>query len=71
MHTKLELNICTRTGIKHEYQGVQGACPQQAVTSTGGTAELARPVLYVDINHVTICVTIMTNHNGLLLAIVL
>ena len=25
----------------------------------------------VDINHVTICVTIMTNHNGLLLAIVL
>jgi cytochrome c551/c552 len=25
--------------IKHVYQGVQGACPQQAVTSAGGTAE--------------------------------
>ena len=45
MDTKLGLNMCTRTGIKHEYQGVQGACPWQAVTSTGGTAELVRSVL--------------------------
>ena len=31
--------MSTRTGIKPEYQGVQGACPQQAVTSTRGTAK--------------------------------
>ena len=31
--------MCTGTGIKDVYQGVQGACPGQAVTSTGGTAE--------------------------------
>ena len=31
--------MCTRTGIKHAYQGVQGACPRQAVTSAGVTAE--------------------------------
>ena len=29
----------TRTRIKHAYQGVQGACPQQAVTSAGVTAK--------------------------------
>ena len=26
-------------GIKHVYQGVQGACPRRAVTHAGGTAE--------------------------------
>jgi hypothetical protein len=31
--------MCTRTRIQHVYQGVQGACPRQAVTSAGGTAE--------------------------------
>ena len=31
--------MSTSTGIKHVYQGVQGACPRQAVTGTGGTAE--------------------------------
>ena len=31
--------MCTRTRIKHAYQGVQGACPRQAVTSAGVTAE--------------------------------
>ena len=35
----LGLKMCTRAGIKDEYQGVQGACPRQAVTGTGGTAE--------------------------------
>ena len=38
MCTELGLNMCTRTGIKHVYLGVQGACPQQAVTGTGGMA---------------------------------
>ena len=38
MCTELGLNMCTRTGIKHVYLGVQGACPRQAVTSTGGMA---------------------------------
>ena len=32
----------TRSRIKHVYQGVQGACPQQAVTSAEGTAERQR-----------------------------
>ena len=41
---KLGLSMCTRTGMKHVYQGVQGACPRQAVTGTEGTAELARSV---------------------------
>ena len=36
---ELEQNICTRTRIKHVYQGVQGVCPQQAVTSAGVMAE--------------------------------
>ena len=31
--------MSTSTGIKYVYWGVQGACPWQAVTSTGGTAE--------------------------------
>ena len=31
--------MCTETGIKDVYQGVQGACPQQAVTHARGTAE--------------------------------
>jgi len=31
--------MCTRTGIKHVYQGVQGACPRRAVTHAEGTAE--------------------------------
>ena len=31
--------MCTETGIKDVYWGVQGACPQQAVTHAGGTAE--------------------------------
>jgi hypothetical protein len=34
--------MCTRARIKHVYQGVQGACPQQAVTSAGGMAERQR-----------------------------
>ena len=34
--------MCGRTGMKHVYQGVQGACPRQAVTSAGGTAEHQR-----------------------------
>ena len=46
MCTELGLNMCTRTGIryvyrtgiKHVHLGVQGACPQQAVTGTGGMA---------------------------------
>ena len=42
--TKLGLNMCTRTGIKPAYPGVQGACPRQAVTGTGGMAKLARSV---------------------------
>ena len=36
---ELGLKMSTSTGIKHVYQGVQGVCPQQAVTDTGGTAE--------------------------------
>jgi hypothetical protein len=28
--------MCTGTRIQHVYQGVQGACPWQAVTSAGG-----------------------------------
>ena len=43
-HGRLGLSMCIGTGIKHVYQGVQGACPWQAVTSTRGTAELARSV---------------------------
>ena len=31
--------MCTETGIKNVYQGVQGACPRRAVTHAGGTAE--------------------------------
>ena len=31
--------MCTQTGIKHVYWGVQGACPWRAVTHAGGTAE--------------------------------
>ena len=31
--------MCTGTRIKDVYQGVQGACPWQAVTSAEGTAE--------------------------------
>ena len=31
--------MCTKTGIKDVYRGVQGACPQRAVTHAGGTAE--------------------------------
>jgi len=31
--------MCIRTGIRDVYQGVQGACPQQAVTHAEGTAE--------------------------------
>ena len=38
MCTELGLNMCTRTGIKHVYLGVQGACLRQAVTGTGGMA---------------------------------
>ena len=31
--------MCTETGIKDVYRGVQGACPWRAVTHAGGTAE--------------------------------
>ena len=31
--------MCTKTRIKDAYRGVQGACPQWAVTHAGGTAE--------------------------------
>jgi len=31
--------MCIRTEIRDAYQGVQGACPRQAVTRTEGTAE--------------------------------
>ena len=31
--------MCTETGIKDVYRGVQGACPRRAVTHAGGTAE--------------------------------
>ena len=31
--------MCTETGIKDVYQGVQGACPRRAVTHAEGTAE--------------------------------
>ena len=31
--------MCIETRIKDVYQGVQGACPRQAVTSAKGTAE--------------------------------
>ena len=31
--------MCTKTGIKDVYWGVQGACPRRAVTHAGGTAE--------------------------------
>ena len=31
--------MCTETGIKDVYQGVQGACPRRAVTHAGGMAE--------------------------------
>ncbi|KIJ98795.1 hypothetical protein K443DRAFT_103338 [Laccaria amethystina LaAM-08-1] len=31
--------MCIRTRIKHVYQGVQGACPRQAVTRARGMAE--------------------------------
>ena len=31
--------MCTGTWVKHVYQGVQGACPQQAVTSAGVMAK--------------------------------
>ena len=36
---ELGWGMYTRTRIKHAYQGVQGACPQQAVTSAGVTAQ--------------------------------
>ena len=47
MCTELGLNMCTRAGIRHVYRtgikhvhlGVQGACPRQAVTGTGGMAQ--------------------------------
>ena len=31
--------MCTKTRIQNVYLGVQGACPRQAVTSAGVTAE--------------------------------
>ena len=31
--------MCTETGIKDVYWGVQGACPRRAVTHARGTAE--------------------------------
>ena len=31
--------MCTETGIKDVYRGVQGACPWRAVTHAGGMAE--------------------------------
>ena len=31
--------MCTETGIKDVYRGVQGACPRRAVTHAGGTAK--------------------------------
>ena len=34
--------MCTGTRIRDVYQGVQGACPRQAVTSAKGTAERQR-----------------------------
>ena len=34
--------MCTRTRIQHVYQGVQGACPRQAVTGAEGMAERQR-----------------------------
>ena len=34
--------MCTETGIKDVYWGVQGACPRRAVTHAGGTAERSK-----------------------------
>ena len=34
--------MCTKTGIKDVYRGVQGACPRRAVTHAGGTAECSK-----------------------------
>ena len=31
--------MCTKTGIKDAYRGVQGACPRRAVTHAGGMAK--------------------------------
>ena len=31
--------MCSKTGIKDAYWGLQGACPRRAVTHAGGTAE--------------------------------
>ena len=31
--------MCSETGIKDVYRGVQGACPRRAVTHAGETAE--------------------------------
>ena len=31
--------MCTETGIKDVYRGVQGACPRRAVTHARGTAK--------------------------------
>ena len=34
--------MCTETGIKDVYRGVQGACPRRAVTHAGGTAKRSK-----------------------------
>ena len=34
--------MCTETGIKDVYWGVQGACPWRAVTHAGGTAKRSK-----------------------------
>jgi len=40
--------MCIRTGIKHVYQGVQGACPRQAVTHAIGMG-----LRFIDIDNTT------------------
>ena len=39
MDMGLGWNICTKTGIKDVYRGIQAACPQQAMTHARGTAK--------------------------------
>ena len=60
---KLGLKMCTRTGMKHAYQGVQGACPQQAVTSTGGMAKLVRVGAGLKLVYVNCINVFVSNHS--------
>ena len=45
---ELGFNMCIRTGIKHVYQGVQGACPRQAMTHAIGMG-----LRFIDIDNTT------------------